>query len=110
MGDDDFLEIEAMRANADIAQQLQWPHMPAKPITTLNIASIDAVNADEIKALLQQHGCTLDEHAEHTVLTFPEGTTRKEVLPRTFQARYDIFFPDGFFIQEVYIRHKQLSY
>jgi hypothetical protein len=111
VSDDGFLEMQAIEMNSrDPDRRLQWLKAFNEPISTLKIAPIDVINADEIRAALQQHRCQIEERADHIMLTFPEGTTRKEVLPRTLQCCFDIFFPDGFFIREIYIHQKQISY
>jgi hypothetical protein len=94
----------------DPDQKLQWLSVMAEPISTLKIAPIDVNYAGEIKLTLRKHGCLLEEQADHVLLTFPRGTTRKEVLPHSLQACFDIFLPDGFLIREVYYQQQQISY
>lgn len=49
----------------------------------------------EIIEYLQQHGCTVSFATGHDLVTFPEGTTEREVRSRTFESRSRITLPDG---------------
>ena len=56
-----------------------------------------------------RHGCMLDENSDECIVSFPEGTTRTEILPRMMTEQYRITFPDGYKLQEVYDKHREIS-
>jgi hypothetical protein len=64
---------------------------------------------EEAKKVLREHGCVIVEDGEHCVVTFPEGTMRREVLPRLYNERYMITLPDGFQVREMYDRCQEYS-
>jgi hypothetical protein len=76
----------------------------------LRTPPIDIDNAQQIKALLIQHGCTLVEHEDHCVLSFPEGTQRLRGMMLGVSERYTLLLPDSFKISEVYDTVRELSF
>jgi hypothetical protein len=64
---------------------------------------------DEAKEIIKEHGCAIVEYADYCVVTFPEGTTRMEILPRLYNERYQITLPDGFQIRQMYDRCQEQS-
>ena len=64
----------------------------------------------EAEAYFVTCGCTITRHTAHAVVTFPIGTTRREILPRMPQSvRYDVCLSDGTIIRQVYVRHLEQS-
>jgi uncharacterized protein (DUF1330 family) len=74
-----------------------------------------------IKEILTAHGAEIAEiaeitrngqvvRAEHIVISFPDGTYRSELLPRTHDEKYRIVFPDGYSILEIGRRGCPYSY
>ena len=64
----------------------------------------------EAREILAQHGCTLHEKGhEETLLTFPPGTRRQEIWPRTISERYRILLPDGQELRQVFDRFQGIS-
>ena len=64
----------------------------------------------EAGEILLQHGCTMDEKGhEETLITFPEGTLRQEIWPRTANERYRILLPDGQELRQVFDRFQGIS-
>jgi len=61
------------------------------------------------RKIIVRHGCTLDENADECMVSFPEGTTRTEILPRMMTERYCITFPDNYELQEVYDKYREIS-
>ncbi len=64
---------------------------------------------DEVTKVIKAHGCEIVEYADYCVVTFPEGTTRTEIFPRLYNARYQITLPDGFQVREMYDRCREQS-
>jgi hypothetical protein len=93
-------------------------HTPVHEIKTLLfIPAFDEL----IKDILTSHGALLVEEPEiikngrllqmaHIAITFPEGTYRSELLPRTHDERYRIVFPDGYDLLELCRRDSPFSY
>ncbi len=46
---------------------------------------------------------------EETLITFPEGTQRQEIWPRTISERYSILLPDGQELRQVFDRFQGIS-
>ncbi len=64
----------------------------------------------EAEMVLVRHGCTIVPHDTYCEVAFPEGTTRKEILPRMPQSeRYKLVFPDDYVVLETYVRHLEQS-
>ena len=62
----------------------------------------------EARALLIQHGCTMRElKKEETLITFPSGTQRQTIWPRTVSEHYRILLPDGQELRQVSDRMNQ---
>jgi hypothetical protein len=82
----------------------------ARKVDYLKTPPIDVDNAQQIKALLIQHGCTLVEYEDHCVLSFPEGTQRQRGMTLGISEPYTLLMPDGFKISEVYDIVRELSF
>src|SRR5437868_2696631 len=87
----------SMQGCKDIARP-----MPLRQLTTPPLL-------EEAKEMIKQHGCEIVEHADHCVVTFPEGTRRAEIFPRLYNERYTIMLPDGFQIREMFDRCQEQS-
>jgi len=63
-----------------------------------------------VREILAEHGCGLEIKEEYCVVTFPEGTTRKEILPRPNSSeRNRITLPDRYELEEVVQRNALYS-
>ena len=52
------------------------------------------------------HGCRITYHTDHSKVTFPEGTTCNEVLPRMSGGeRLKLVLPDGYVMYQQYVRY-----
>ena len=78
---------------------------PAVPVRHLKTPPM----IEAAKKAMREHGCVIVEDGEHCVVTFPEGTMRREVFPRLSNERYIITLPDGFQMKEVYERCQEYS-
>ena len=58
----------------------------------------------EARQVLLNHGCTIDGNGPECTVIFPEGTTRAEIYPRTYQTRFRLVLPDGAELREVDVR------
>jgi hypothetical protein len=64
----------------------------------------------EARDILVQHGCTMcDKTHEETLITFPAGTKRQTLWPRTISERYRIVLPDGQELRQVFDRMQDLN-
>ena len=65
----------------------------------------------EAGEIFTRHGCEFRDEEEYLLVTFPEGTIKREIYPRPgVSLRYEICFPDGYTIEELYDRHRELSF
>ena len=78
---------------------------PTRPLHQLKTPPL----TEEAREIIVRHGCTLDENIDEGMMSFPEGTTRTELLPRMMTERYHITFPDGYKLQEVYDKYREIS-
>jgi hypothetical protein len=79
-------------------------------IDHLKTPPIDVDNAQEIKDILTQHGCTIEEHADFYNIIFPPDTTRWRGLIAGISQRYSILLPDGYVIYEKQDLMRELSF
>ena len=63
----------------------------------------------EAKEVILRHGCKLNERPDECIISFPEGTTRREIYPRTISEHYQINLPDGYILYEDYDRWRKIS-
>jgi hypothetical protein len=64
----------------------------------------------EARDILVQHGCMMcDKTHEETLITFPAGTKRQTLWPRTISERYRIVLPDGQELRQVFDRMQDLN-
>ncbi len=91
--------------------QLKTPLLTeeARKIIVRHGCTLDALLTEEARKIIVRHGCTLDENADECMVSFPEGTTRTEILPRMMTERYCITFPDNYELQEVYDKYREIS-
>jgi hypothetical protein len=75
-----------------------------KAVTTLTTPPI----IPEALQIICQH-CQVEEHGTYCVVHFPEGTTRQEIYPRTWNARYLLLLPDGYRLREMFDRNLDQS-
>ena len=54
----------------------------------------------EVVALLQAHGCVLEQGDGCLWLTYPPGTIQVEIYPRVHAPRYMVTLPDGYQLEE----------
>ena len=92
---------------AQITKQMQ---KEAGAISHLKTPPMGIQNAEEIKALLTKHGCTMQEYPDHDNITFPSGTMRRRGMRLGVSERYDILLPDGYIIHEIYDTVRELSF
>ena len=78
---------------------------PTRPLHQLKTPPL----TEEAREIIVRHGCTLDENADECIVSFPEGTTRTEIFPRVMTERYRITFSDGYKLQEVYDKYREIS-
>src|SRR6266496_3247182 len=78
---------------------------PTRPLHQLKTPPL----THEVRKIIEKHGCTLDENADECIVSFPEGTTRTEILPRMMTERYRITFPDSYKLQEIYDKYREIS-
>lgn len=73
-------------------------------VTQLKTPPCDVENAEQVKAILQRRGCTIEEFEDHDIITFPPGTKKFRTHVAACE-HYTINFPDGKYqIQETYCR------
>ena len=64
---------------------------------------------EEAKEVMIKHGCMLEENPDECIVSFPEGTTRTEIFPRMMTERYHITLPNGYQLQQVYDRFREIN-
>ncbi len=61
----------------------------------------------EAEREMETHGCTIMHSRDHAEVTFPEGTTQREVLPRMPGGeRFELVLPDGYIMHQQYVRYR----
>ena len=61
-------------------------------------------------AFMEAHGCLIERYETHCTVTFPIGTTREEIYPRTSEsARFKLVLPDGCPMRQVWVRYLEQS-
>jgi hypothetical protein len=96
-----------------MAPYLHWlseqPGAQWRAVNQLTTPPFNTPYADEIKARLRQHGCQIEEHENHYIITFPTGTQKKLSGPVTMVEPHTIRLPDGYEIREQYDRVRAIS-
>ena len=65
----------------------------------------------EAREIFTRHGCEFRDEEEYLLVIFPEGTVKHEIYPRPgVSVHYEICLPDGHTIEELYDRHRELSF
>jgi hypothetical protein len=61
--------------------------------------------------LFRVHGCKIDKDPKENKasITFPEGTTKEEIFPRTGMEKNKIVLPDGWCLLEVFNHYNGIS-
>jgi len=69
----------------------------SEPITELQVSLFLDAWMEAVQEVLQKHGCSMQikENEDSCIITFPEGSIKTEILPRTTNCRYTIRLPDG---------------
>jgi hypothetical protein len=75
-----------------------------KAITTLTTPPI----IPEALETISTH-CQVEDHGTYCVVHFPEGTTRQEIFPRTWNTHYLLSLPDGYRLREMFDRNLDQS-
>jgi len=78
---------------------------PTQPLHQLKTPPL----TEEARKIIVRHGCMLDENTSECIVSFPEGTTRTEIFPRTMTERYCVTFPDGYKLQECYDKYREIN-
>lgn len=79
---------------------------PSRPLRQLTVPPIEDERGRKI---LLKHGCRIKEYPQECIIFFPEGTTKTEIFLRLTHPRYQIRFPDGFELREIYDRFQKIS-
>jgi hypothetical protein len=82
----------------------------SEPVKKLKAPRIIEEKAEEIKALLNPHGCTIEDHEDHCFFLFPEDTVRVRGLTLGVSECYKVKFPDGFVLNELYDICRRISF
>ena len=76
--------------------------VPIEPIKQLKTYLFREKCVPRVREIFSAHGITLEIAGDHCLVTFPDGTTRQEILPRpNYSVRYRITLPDGHEMREV---------
>lgn len=64
----------------------------------------------EAQILMEKHGCVITAYDTYSEVCFPEGTTRKEILPRMqYCERFTLMLPGGYVMQQTWSRLSEQS-
>lgn len=74
---------------------------PIEPAESITLSGMKP----EARQYLEMHGCTIGEKAGLVIVTYPQGTIRREIYPRTTCERYQVMLPDGTELREVHTWH-----
>lgn len=77
----------------DINSNLGDP-LPAGPVLLPSLEQ-------EARAVLERHGCVISRDGKAYVVSFPQGTIKREMLPRLpITETWRVFLPDGYELLE----------
>lgn len=75
---------------------------PSEPVKSTIVIKFRPEWESVVLQELNAHGCLMEENDESSVIIdFPEGTIKREVLPRARNVRHEIFLPDGALFREI---------
>jgi hypothetical protein len=84
-------------------------NLPTYPVTSITVPPFDRTIEISVSQLLEEHGCTIKKEEGAFTVTFPVGTWKKELFPRTACERYCITLPDGFQMLQDYEPMRDLN-
>ncbi len=84
-------------------------NLPTYPVTTLIVPPFDPTIEVSVSKLLEEHRCSVKKEQGAFTVTFPVGTWKKELFPRTACERYRITLPDGFQLLQDYDPMRDLN-
>ena len=67
------------------------------PVTPLKVRSIESA----LKRVLEEYLCKVELQGGIYVITYPQGTTKREWYPRTLDEVYQVLVPGGLELTEV---------
>jgi hypothetical protein len=78
-------------------------------VSSIKTPPFSGVYADVVRETLRRHGCSIQEHQEYVLVTFPAGTRKRASHLQTLQERYRIILPDGYELYEICSINRELS-
>ena len=87
-------------------KEIEELYFKAEPVTAFKSPPFREDTKEWMQKILVQHGVTIADYGSFLVLTFPEGTTKKEILPRLSSTymRYRVVLSDGYELRETTYR------
>ena len=64
---------------------------------------------DQLKTMLEEHGCTVVQDGNQFIVSYPPGTIKQQLFPRVRDLHYRLTFPDSFEVREIEAPNRKIS-
>jgi hypothetical protein len=92
------------------AQDFENMEVLRVPVTSIKTPFFLPSFAKILTEILTSHGVQVKIERGYSLIVFPKGSYKTEMLPRTHDEKYKIVLPDGFELFEVKRRNEEYSY
>jgi hypothetical protein len=103
-------KAEYLGNNEEARRYFEGVQTIKEPVTSIKTPVFQHTFAATLTAIFKSHGIRIQVEIGCYIVTFPEGTYKTELLPRTHDEKYKIVLPDGFEILEVKRLFQEYSY
>jgi hypothetical protein len=103
-------KAEYIGNNEEARKYFEHVEVTRSPVTSLKTPPFTQSFAEVLTKIFASHGIQVKIEIGCYIVTFPEGTYKTEMLPRTHDEKYKIVLPDKFELLEIRRLFAEYSY